>query len=134
MYHPATGTNASTIDALLRLHNRNRGDQGVPPLKINNKLSAAAQAYAEFLANSGKFGHTIKGTPGSRAKAQGYHYHAIGENIAAGQPSPKVVVNGWMHSKGHRENILRKAFKEVGFGVAKTRGGRLLWVTDFGSK
>ncbi len=124
----------SMTKALLKLHNEQRADTGAPPLRMDDRLSAAAQDYAEFLARTGNFSHTSEGTPGSRAREQGYRYHAIGENIAKGQTSPAMVVKSWMNSKGHRANILRKAFKDVGFGVATSKNGRLVWVTDFGSK
>ena len=40
----------------------------------------------------------------------------LGENIAAGNPTPEEVVDSWMHSPGHRANILNKDFKELGVG------------------
>ena len=100
---------------------------------LNAKLSAAAKDYAEFLARTGKFGHTENGSPGQRIKKQGYSYRADGENIAKGQPTAESVVNAWMHSSGHRANILNKGFKDVGFGVARDPKGRMVWVTDFGT-
>lgn len=119
---------------LLKLHNQKRKAGGKKPLKLNPQLSKAAQAYAEFLAKSGKFSHTAKGTMGSRVKDAGYKPKAVGENIAVGQRSPSSVVKSWMGSEGHKKNILNKKFTEVGFGVAKDKRGRTLWVTDFGDR
>ena len=121
-----------TVARLLELHNRNRAKDGERPLTINAKLSAAAQAYAEHLAKIGKLSHTAGSTVSGRIKEAGYKYHAVGENIAVGQTSADAVVKGWMHSSGHRKNILSKHFKEVGFGFAKGKNGRIYWVTDFG--
>ena len=121
------------VERLLALHNAQRAKQGAKPLVLNAKLSAAAKDYAEFLARTGKFGHTENGSPGQRIKKQGYSYRADGENIAKGQPTAESVVNAWMHSSGHRANILNKGFKDVGFGVARDPKGRMVWVTDFGT-
>jgi len=119
---------------LLNLHNQERHKKGKKPLKLNAQLSKAAQSYAEYLAKSGKFSHTAKGTMSSRIKDAGYKPKAVGENIAVGQRSPSSAVNSWMHSEGHKKNILNKKFTEVGFGVAKDKRGRMLWVTDFGDR
>ena len=124
----------ATLEQLLELHNKNRAAEGASALALNEKLTTAAQSYAEYLARTGKFSHSADGSPGSRIKAAGYKYHAVGENIAKGQTSAESVVKGWMHSEGHRKNILSKRYKEVGFGFAKDDKGRMVWVTDFGGK
>ena len=77
---------------LLKLHNRERRDDGEKPLKLNNKLTEAAQEYADYLAKSGKFSHTAKGTMSSRVKDAGYKPRAVGENIAVGQRSASSVL------------------------------------------
>lgn len=119
---------------LLKLHNRQRKEEGEKPLKLNAKLSEAAQDYAEYLAKSGKFSHTAKGTMSSRVKDAGYKPKAVGENIAVGQRSVSTVLKSWMHSEGHKKNILSGKYTEVGFGIARNKEGRLLWVTDFGDR
>lgn len=119
---------------LLKLHNKERRDDGKKPLALNAKLSAAAQSYADYLAKSGKFSHTAKGTMSSRVKDAGYKPKAVGENIAVGQSSVPSVVKSWLHSEGHKKNILSKSYTEVGFGIARDKKGRLLWVTDFGDR
>lgn len=121
-----------TAEKLLDLHNAQRSKEGAPPLRIDPKLTAAAQAYAEFLARTGKFSHNADGGPGSRIKENGYKGGAYGENIARGQRSPDSVVDGWMHSEGHRKNILNKSYHDVGFGYAVGAKGQIVWVTDFG--
>lgn len=123
-----------TRAALLRQHNKERKDEGKKPLKLNARLTVAAQEYADYLAKSGKFSHTAKGTMSSRIKDAGYKPKAVGENIAVGQSSATSVVRSWMDSEGHKKNILRKEFTEVGFGIAQDKKGRLLWVTDFGDR
>ena len=52
------------------------------------------------------------------AERRGYDYSAIGENLAAGYRGATSVVSGWMHSPGHRANILGPNFDEVGVAIA----------------
>jgi uncharacterized protein YkwD len=59
---------------------------------------------------------------------------AVGENIAIGQESPAEVVQGWLESKGHKENILDKDYSEVGFGFVTQDDGDVIWVADFGDR
>jgi uncharacterized protein YkwD len=71
------------------------------------------------------------------ATRQGYRYRLIGENLALGYRGT-AVVDGWMHSPAHRENILQSEFDEVGIAVADTsprRGYRApLVVALYGSR
>jgi uncharacterized protein YkwD len=59
----------------------------------------------------------------------------IGENIAAGYPTPESVVAGWMASPGHRENILSAQFTEIGVGMANGGGSYgMYWTEEFGTR
>lgn len=132
---PAAEPNVATIRAeLLKLHNQERKDADQKPLTLNAELTKAAQAYAEYLAESGEFSHTAKGTFRSRVKDAGYDAVAVGENIASGQTSAAAVMKDWLESKTHKENILREEFAEVGFGLAVDKEGEWIWVVDFGSR
>jgi len=119
---------------LLRLHNQERKSEDLKPLRMNAELTKAAQAYAEYLAESGAFSHTAKGTPRSRIKDAGYAAKAGGENIAIGQPTAAAVIKNWLESETHKDNILSDEFTEVGFGIAQDKNGDLIWVTDFGDR
>lgn len=52
-----------------------------------------------------------------------------GENIAYGYPGGKSVVRAWMHSEGHRANILRRRYRLLGVGVKRDRHGQA-WVSQ----
>lgn len=54
--------------------------------------------------------------PWDRARAQGYSYSAIAENIFAGSSSAQSIFNGWMNSPGHRDNMLNPTYTEIGVG------------------
>lgn len=118
---------------LLALHNLERSKKGVMPLAMNNKLNLAAQGHAQWMADNRKMSHDQNGQPfTSRLKAAGYNYQTAGENIAMGQPTPTAVVQAWMNSPGHRANILRAEFRDVGFGLA-VNAGMKYWCVDFGA-
>ena len=66
----------------------------------------------------GYFAHNSQDgrSPFDRMRAAGYSGGLMGENIAAGYPSPKAVVEGWIDSPGHRANLLRADFEHIGIG------------------
>ncbi|MDR1914821.1 MAG: CAP domain-containing protein [Clostridiales bacterium] len=54
-----------------------------------------------------------------------------GENIAAGQPTPESVMDAWMDSPGHAENILRPDFSHIGVGYSRSPMHGTLWSQEF---
>jgi hypothetical protein len=115
---------------VLELTNQERVKNGLSPLKANNELNYAADKYAQDMSEGGFFSHTGPdgSKPWDRAEAVGYEARMMGENIAAGQRTPQQVVKDWMNSPGHRQNILRPQYKELGVGFHNN-----YWVQNFGS-
>jgi uncharacterized protein YkwD len=123
---------------VVELTNTERQKAGLAPLAANAQLANAAQTYSAVLASTGCFEHTCGPVPNfaDRDAQAGYTgWTAIGENIAAGYPSPESVVAGWMASPGHRANILSPNFTEMGVGVV-TGAGQLgtYWTEEFGTR
>jgi uncharacterized protein YkwD len=119
--------------------NAERKTVGAPALTANSRLDLAAQRHAEdmlarhYFAHESPEGKTVR----ERARAAGYDWRAIGENIAEGQLSVDEVMETWMHSPGHRRNILDRDFRELGVGLALGRSGgewQVVWVQTFGWK
>ncbi|WP_103069359.1 CAP domain-containing protein [Aquimarina sediminis] len=104
------------MQELLSLVNQAREAEGVHPLTINTKLTAAAEFHANDMNNNGFFSHT--GSNGSsvsdRVNDQGYSWRRVAENIAKGQRNPQEVHDAWMNSSGHRRNILNSGYTEIG--------------------
>jgi uncharacterized protein YkwD len=152
----ARGAGAQAIDTsgfageVFQLLNQQRAANGLPALYGASALDSSAQSYAEamkqataggpvFLSHTGPDGSSFQ----DRINSAGYNdWTTIGENIAAGQKSPQEVVDDWMNSPGHRENILNPAFQDIGIGLAVGPGtwpggykdpNVIWWVTDFGS-
>jgi uncharacterized protein YkwD len=102
--------------------NAQRINNGETPLAINGELMLAAKLKAEDMAKKGYFSH--QGPDGSMAwnwmDKVGYNYSYAGENLAINFFDAQDVVDAWMQSPSHRENILNKDFAEV--GVAAVNG------------
>src|SRR5579859_4874829 len=92
------------VQRLVELHNNVRTES----LSLNEKLTEAAQAHADWMADNKTMSHTgrDRSEPWDRARSAGYAYSKIAENIAEGYTDSDDTMNGWMHSTGHKRNIL----------------------------
>lgn len=119
---------------VLELVNARRKKKDLPPLKANKLLVEMARKHSAKMVETGEFSHVIKGKgPADRAKAAGYKYSRIGENIAYGTAlTPKGAMKMWMNSDGHRANILKKGYREIGVGIAE-KGGDRYYTQVFGT-
>ena len=119
---------------VLRLVNQERANAGVGALTMDDvNLSNAAQVRAKEIIEL--FSHTRPdGTSCFTALTeQGVQNGYAGENIAAGYATPEKVVDGWMHSEGHRENILNAHYRKLGVGYYYQQGSQYgaYWVQMF---
>ena len=144
---PGSLANGEARKAVLCLINKQRDQAGLKPLDRDKKLQKAAQRHNEKMTGSGCFDHQCGGEAdlGARLENVGYlagsiTQWAVGENIAWGmksQGTPKAIVDMWMHSAGHRANILSTTFDEIGVGFSTgTPGSKSspggIYTTDFG--
>src|SRR5260370_8424979 len=111
--------------------NRERVAQQLPPLKGNSELAEAARQHALLMARQADLSHQLPGEPSlaQRAGQAGARFSEVGENIATGSQAPPIHT-GWMHSPGHRANILDAHFTALGVGVVEDNG-QLWGVEDF---
>lgn len=109
---------SSFAQQIVELTNQERARAGCGPLRVNVQLVQAAQGHSEDMAFNDFFSHTGSNgsSPWDRMEAAGYRWREAGENIAAGYTTPQAAMNGWMNSEGHRNNILRCSFEEIGVG------------------
>jgi uncharacterized protein YkwD len=96
---------------LLALHNGARAEAHVPPLRFDRVLARAAARKARDVSRCG-FTHTACGRRWSFYLPRRYW---LGENLAEGFDAPSSAFNAFMHSQGHRANVLRRGFRRVGF-------------------
>ena len=103
---------------VVRLVNDQRAKYGLQPLTINWELSRVARYKSEDMAKNKYLSHTSPtyGTPFEMMRSFGISYRSAGENIAYGQRTPAAVMDAWMNSSGHRENILKASYTQIGVG------------------
>jgi uncharacterized protein YkwD len=146
----ATANRASTpelVRSTLCLLNAQRRRYGLRRLRLSSRLSRAARAHSREMVLRDYFSHSsLSGaTFLDRIRRTGYLRGAfswmVAENIgwgAGSSSSPGRTVRAWMHSPGHRRNILTGRFVHVGIGIARgapaRAGGRpaATYTTDFG--
>lgn len=130
----AQGTSPESAAAeqeLLRLINHERAQAGLPELQWNEWLTQAARKHVEEMARHGQLSHQFPGEPALRDRivVTGLRFSASAENVAFG-PTPAEIQDGWMHSPGHRANILEPKYNSIGVAVVRS-GEELYAVTDF---
>ncbi len=157
---PAAAYGATTLDispanslepTLLSELNLVRVENGLKPLRLNERLSAAANRHSTEMVEAGYFGHeSVDGSvfwrrimrfyrPGKSARPW-----LVGENLLWQAPSVSAhaAVQEWLRSPEHRENLLRPAYRDVGIAAIRAtaapgvyRHRRVLVLTvDFGSR
>ena len=139
---------AALASSTVCLLNVERTSRGLRALRVNGRLSAAAQQHTNDMVRRRYFSHTSRSgnDMGDRIRSQGYLSGArswmIGENLAwgsGGRSTPRSIVRAWMNSPGHRHNILTRRFREIGIGVVDSApvstGNRgATYTTTFGSR
>ena len=112
----------------LCLLNRERTRHGLQRLSESPQLRKSAQGFSQTMVSESFFDHVSPGgsTLLSRVRRgtgylQNVSEFALGENIAWGSgeyATPAETMDSWMHSAGHRRNILNRRFRHVGIGIA----------------
>ena len=119
---PQATENPDAINAyeqhVISLINDIRRENNLTELTADPTLCRIARIKAQDMHDGGYFDHTSPtyGTPFEMMLAYGIRYQTAAENIAYGYKTPQAVVDGWMNSSGHRENILNPTFTKIGVG------------------
>ncbi len=144
----ATTSIANLESATRCLVNQERTKRGFRPLDASSQLDAAARAHSTDMERQNYFSHTSKNGDSfvTRIRRTGYldasRSWSVGENIGWGSGSyakPSSMVQRWMNSSGHRANILKSSFRDIGVGVARGvpvsgGGDGVTFTTDFGRR
>lgn len=105
-----------------------------PALRLSGTLDDVALGHANDMAQKNYFEHVDPAghSPADRVRATGYQEKLVGENIAYGPKTVDEVVQGWLDSPGHCENIMDPRFVEMGLALAPGRVKHgLYWVQLF---
>jgi uncharacterized protein YkwD len=131
---PAQATRALQLVNDVRSRGTHCGDElfgPAPPVTLSGTLAGVAVGHASDMADKNYFEHVDPAgqSPADRVRAVGYSEKLVGENIAFGPKSVDEVVQGWLDSPGHCENIMDPRFVEMGLGLAVGHAKRgLYWV------
>lgn len=126
----ASDFNAAYEKEVVRLVNVQRAKYGLSALTQDSGAQKVARVRAKEIVQS--FSHSRPNGQScfTAAGELGVSYRTAGENIAYGYATPQQVVDGWMHSEGHRKNILSSSFTKIGVGCC-SKGGTLYWSQFF---
>jgi uncharacterized protein YkwD len=108
-----------SISKLFTLTNKERERSNLPTLKMSSELSVAAEKKAEDMFKNDYWSHfgPHGESPWDFIKQSGYQYEYAGENLAKNFLFSQNVVDAWMNSPTHKENIVKKEYAEVGYAV-----------------
>jgi uncharacterized protein YkwD len=133
--HPSQYAGAANLqpqaEQLFALANQTRAESGAGRLEWDPALAAAALEHCRRMAVEGPIAHRYDGEldVSARAAQAGSHFSLIEENIAVG-PSPAAIHDQWMHSPGHRSNLLNPEVDSIGVAVLSVHGS-LYAVADY---
>ena len=100
-----------------------RHNNGLGPVSIDPVLTKIAKAHAVEMARRTKVGHDVgKGGLDVRARAAGYEYARIAENVAGGYQTLAEAFSGWRDSPDHKKNMLMPQATRIGIAVAQAPG------------
>ncbi|HEY6618856.1 MAG TPA: CAP domain-containing protein [Steroidobacteraceae bacterium] len=132
---PMQATRALQLVNDVRARGARCGDRAfapAPPVRLSQTLGGVAFGHADDMAKHNYFEHEdlMGRSPADRVRAVGYQEKLVGENIAYGPKSAEEVVQGWLDSPGHCENIMNPRFAEMGIAYAAGQASRrgLFWV------
>lgn len=135
-YIPTINTYEEWTNEVIELVNEERKKAGVQPLVQDSALNQLAIIKAQDMIRWEYFDHysPYYGHPWDMATLFDYEFTRFGENIARNFHHPKDVVEAWMASESHRENILRANYTHIGICVKSDDKGNNYWVQLFSSK
>lgn len=102
--------------AVIQQTNQQRQQHGLRPLRVNGWLMKSARRHCAWMTNARRLQHTTA---------------AVGENIAMGQRTSRQAVRDWMHSPGHRANMLNGSYTKAGATAYHTPEGTIYWCLQF---
>lgn len=126
---PTTSNGVQVQAATLCLINRERTSRGLVAVRLNGQLRKVADQYSQqmvthsFFAHIGYDGSTVRSriSKGTKYLSSRVSQWSLGENLYWGSgelSTPQQTVQAWMHSPGHRSNLLNKTFRDIGIGIA----------------
>jgi uncharacterized protein YkwD len=116
---------------LLQMHNSSRSYKAMP-LSIDRDLQRVAQGWAEKMAYNNRMTHKDEFGREVEHRCRHLRYRCYGENIGFGYNNLVELMDAWMRSPDHYENIMNKDFRKMGVGVHDARDGKRYYCVVFG--
>lgn len=117
----ASGFSASAIgvSSVIQKTNELRVQKGLLPLEKNAKLAKAAEAKAEDMYEKQYFAHQSPtgATPWDWMDQNHYNFAYAGENLAINFQDTQKLIDAWLASPAHKDNLLNSRFREIGVSV-----------------
>jgi uncharacterized protein YkwD len=143
---PGDAAPVDLAGATICLLNERRAAAGLGQLRANGSLATTAERYAQYMVSDEHFahqdesGHNVVHRVMQSDPALADRWLVIGENLGWGtyaMATPRAMVEGWMESPTHRDNILYPRFDEIGIGITAGapvagRTNALTYATVFG--
>lgn len=127
----AVRTTAAISREILFFVNEFRRSKGLPALQANSYISSVALGHSrDMLTGKSPFGHEGFRQRIDRISSRLGKLHVAAENVASGPMGAREVVDGWLHSPGHRRNIMGD-FQLTGIGVAEAANGMIYFTQIF---
>jgi uncharacterized protein YkwD len=130
--HTSTEPERGVEQQLLRLTNRERANAGLPELKEDERLTAAARAHSLKMAAQHVLSHRLPDEPELKARVDdaGVSFDSAAENVSVTDAADAATSAhaGLMASPGHRANILGRESNAIGVGVVRV--GATYWITE----
>jgi uncharacterized protein YkwD len=134
------GSRAEQVETMLCLLNFARAREELTPLKHSRLLSRTSATKASEIVRCNEFAHDPCGRPANQVAVAAGYEGAFGENMYAAEGkfvSPRVAVDRWLNSPGHRENLFRPQWKTVGIAIHRNADfgpfdQGVIWVNQFG--
>ena len=125
--------NVSMADEILKYINEYRRKKGLPSIVMNAAMSAEAQKHSENMAaHRTSFGHNGFQSRVKRISPALNGVSGAAENVAMGSTTAREVVDNWLKSSMHKQNI-EGPYNLTGIGVAADRKGVLYFTQIFAS-
>jgi uncharacterized protein YkwD len=131
MASPPPAPTAAISREILFFVNEFRRSKGLPALEANSFISSVALGHSrDMLTGKSPFGHDGFRQRIDKIKGKLGPLHVTAENVASGPMDAREVVDGWLHSPGHRRNIMGD-FRLTGIGVAEAANGMIYFTQIF---
>lgn len=108
-----------TRDSVLQAMNAYRAERGLSPLHFDMRIQKAADDRMRDMEEQEYWAHESPDgrSPFTWLRAENYNFEYAGENLAAGFETNEVLVQSWMESPGHRENIMSPLYIDCGIAI-----------------